>query len=49
MDTFSWTTLRTFANCPIALKPNEYISLEVLNAFGDVTTTINGIVDTTQA
>ena len=49
MDTFSWTTLRTFANCPIALKPNEYISLEVLNAFGDITTTINGIVDTTQA
>ena len=49
MDTFSWSTLRTFANCPIALKPNEYISLEVLNAFGDITTTINGIVDTTQA
>lgn len=49
MDTFSWTTLRTFANCPIALKPNEYISLEVLNSFGDITTTINGIVDTTQA
>ena len=49
MDTFSWTTLRTFANCPIALKPNEYISLEVLNAFGDITTTINGIIDTTQA
>ena len=49
IDAFDYSVVHAFANCPIALKPNEYISLEVLNAFGDITTTINGIVDTTQA
>ena len=49
IDAFDCSVVHAFANCPIALKPNEFISLDILNSFGDISVTINGIVDTTQA
>ena len=48
IDAFDCSVVHAFANCPIALKPNEFISLDILNSFGDISVTINGIVDTTQ-